>query len=70
MIAEDDGRVHAVYCLRGEDVDWLVEGNSSPGLGTVEVIFRDSKGYQGRKGAVLVRMKGDGNKGGEAVELY
>lgn len=32
--------------------------------------FRGSKGGQGRKENVLVRTKGDGNKGVEAVELF
>ena len=45
LFAEDDGRVHALYCLRGEDVAFYVgerqvEGGSSPEVGTVEVRFR------------------------------
>lgn len=49
--------------------DRKVEEGSSPGIYTVEVRFRRSNGDQGRKGVLLVRMKGDGSKGGEAMEL-
>ena len=49
LFAEDDGRVHAVYCLRGGVVAFYagerqVEGGSSPGIGWVVVHFRGSKG--------------------------
>ena len=48
LFAVDDGRVHAVYCLRGGDVTFYagerqVEGGSSPGIDKVEVRFRGSK---------------------------
>lgn len=46
-----------------------MEGGRSPEVDTVEERFRGSKDDQGWKGAVLVRMKGDGDKGSEAVEL-
>lgn len=51
LFAEDDGRVHAVNCLRGEDKAFyagesLAERGSSSGVDTVEVRFRDSKGNQ------------------------
>lgn len=73
MFAGDDGRVHAVYYLRGEGVAFHAgerqEGGNSPEVDTVEVRFRGSKGDQGQKVAVLVRMKGAEDKGGEAVEL-
>ena len=44
LFAEDDGSVHAVYCLGGGDVVFYpgerqVEGGSSPGVNTVEVRF-------------------------------
>ena len=40
LFAEDDGRVHAVYCLRGGDLAFYagerqVEGESSPDVDTV-----------------------------------
>ena len=74
LFAEDDGSVHAVYCLSGGDVAFYagerqVEGGSSTGIDKVEVRFRGSKGDQGRRGAVLVRTKGDRGTGGETVEL-
>ena len=58
----------AVYCLRRGDMtfcagEWQVEGGSSPGIDTVEVIFRGFTADQGRKGAELVRTKGDGSEG-------
>lgn len=46
-----------------------VEGGINPGVDTVEVRFRGSKGDDGWKEAVLVRTKDDGNKGGGALEL-
>lgn len=36
---------------------------------TLEIRFRGYKGGQGRKGAVMVRTKGDGDRGGEEVDL-
>ena len=53
---DDDGRVHAVYCLRGGDAAFyaderLVEGGNVPGVDTVEGRFRSSNGDQGRNGA-------------------
>ena len=74
LYAEDDGKVYAVNCLKGRDVAFFagerqIMAGDSPGVDTVEVRFRGSKGDQGRKGAVLVRTKGDGGGGGEAVEL-
>ena len=62
--------MHAVYCLSRGDIAFLagdrqVEGEISPGVDAVVVRFRGSKSSQGRKGAVLVRAKGDG----EAVKL-
>ena len=52
LFAEDDGRVHAVYCFRGGDVAFhsgerQVEKRSSPEVNTVEVRFRGSKGDRG-----------------------
>lgn len=44
-------------------------GRDSPEMDAVEVRFRGSMGGQGRKGAVLVRMKVNGDKGNEAMEL-
>lgn len=38
-------------------------------VGTVEVRFNDSKDDNGGKGAVLVSVMGDWDKGVEAVEL-
>ena len=51
LFVEDDGRVHAVYCLR-ENVAFYagerqVEGGSSPEVDTVVVRFRGSKGDRG-----------------------
>ena len=74
LFAEDDGRVRTVYCLRGEDVAFYtgerqVEGRSSPEKDTLEVCFRRSKGDQGRRGAVLVRTRGDRGRWSETVEL-
>ena len=51
LFAEDDGRVHAVYCLRGGDVVFYagerqVEGGKSPWIDKVEVRFRGSKGLE------------------------
>ena len=68
LYAEDDGKVHAVYCLRGRDVAFFVgerqvKAGDSPGVDTVEVRFKGSKGDQGRKGAVLVRTEGEGGRG-------
>lgn len=52
---EDDGNV--VNCLRGRDValyavERKVEVGSYPGVYTVEVRFRESRGDQRRKGAM------------------
>ena len=74
LFTEDDGRVHAVYGLSGGDVAFYegerqVEEGSSPEVDTVEVWFRGSKGGQDRRGAVLVRTRGDRGTGGETVEL-
>ena len=74
LYAEDSGRVHAQYCLRRKDIAFFagnrqVEAGGDPGVDTVEIRFRGSKGDQSRRGAVLVRTKGDGDRGGEAVEL-
>ena len=49
MFAEENGSVHAVYCLRVEDVAFYagerqVEGRSSSTVKTVEVRIRGSKG--------------------------
>lgn len=38
-------------------------------MDTVGLPFRSFKGDQGRRGAVLVRMKCDWGSGGEAVEM-
>lgn len=46
-----------------------LEGGDSPDVNVVEVRFRGFKDDQGRKVAVLVRTKGKGGEGGEAVEL-
>ena len=46
-----------------------VEGGSSPGIDTVELRFRGSKSDQGRRGAVLVRTRGDLGTGEDTVEL-
>jgi len=46
-----------------------VEGGDIPEVGKVEVRFRGSKCDQGRKGAVLMGMKGDWRKWGDVVEL-
>lgn len=59
-----------MYCLRGEDVAFYIcerqlEGGDSPEVGTIEVRFKGSMGNQLRKGAVLERIKGDGDKGGK-----
>ena len=69
MFAEDDGRVHAVYYLRGGDVafyagDRQVEGGSSPGVDTEEVRFTGFRSDQGGSAG-----EEDGSKWGEAVEL-
>ena len=74
LFAEGDGSVHAMYCLRGGEAAFYagerqVEGGSIPEVDMVEVRSRRSKGNQGQKGAVLVRTKGGGSKGGETVEL-
>ena len=74
VFAEDDGRVHAVYCLRGGDVAFYagerqVEEGSSPGIDKMEVRLGGSKGDQGRKVAVLVRARDDRGTRGETVEL-
>lgn len=63
-----------VYCLRGGGgefyaVEQQVEGARSPGVDTVKVRFRGSKSDQGRKGAALVRTKGDGSKEDKPVEF-
>ena len=68
LLAEDDGRVHTVNGLRGINVAFYegerqVEEGSSPAVDTVEVRFRGSKGDQSRRGAVLVRTRGDRGKG-------
>ena len=54
----DDGRIHAVYCSRGEDVILFTaerqkERGNSLEHDTVEEELRGFKGDQGRKGAVL-----------------
>ena len=74
LFAEDDGRVHAVYGLRGGGVAFYagerqVEGGGSPKVDTMEVRFGGSKGDQGRRGAVLVRTRGNRGTEGETVEL-
>lgn len=46
-----------------------MDGGDSPEVDTVEVCFRGSNNNQERKEGVLLRMKGDENKGGKAVEL-
>lgn len=57
LYAENDEKVHAVYCLRSEGITLVaakrqVEKGSTTGVNTVEVIFKGSKGDQGREGAV------------------
>lgn len=57
---EDDGNV--VYCLRGRDValyavERQVEVGSYPGVYTVEVRFRESRGDQRRKRAIMQDQK-------------
>lgn len=74
LFAEDNGRVHTVYCSREKYVAFYagkrqVKGEDSLEVDAVKVRVRGSTGDQGRKGAVLVRMKGKRDKGGEAVEL-
>ena len=74
MFAEDDESVHAVYCRRGGDGAFYagerqVEEGSSPEVNTVEVWFRGSKVDQGRRGEVLVRIRGDRGRGDETVAL-
>ena len=68
VFAEDDGSVHAVYCLRGGNLAFyagerLVVRGSSPVVNTAEVRFRRSKRGQGRKKAVLGRTEGGGVRG-------
>lgn len=46
-----------------------MEGGNSPHVDTVDRIFRCSKSDEGRKGAVVVRTKGDGDKRGKAWKL-
>ena len=46
-----------------------VEGGNISEVDTIEVRVRGSKGDQGWKEAVLVRIKGDTDNRGEAVEL-
>lgn len=63
-----------LYILRGEDIAFYVnerqvEGGKRPEMDTVEERYRGSKDDQGWKGAALVRMEGDGDKGSQAVEL-
>ena len=74
VFTEDDESIHTVYSLRGGDValyagERQVERGSSPEVDSVEVRFRESKDDQGRRGAVLVRTRGDRKRGGETVEL-
>jgi len=74
LFAEGDGRVHAVYCLRGGDVAFYagecqVKRGNSPKGDMVEVHFRGSIGEQRRNVAVLVMMKVDEHNGGKTVEL-
>lgn len=75
MFAEDYGGVHAWRCLRMEDLavyvdERQVEGEDSLEMYTVEVRSRQSNGNQAREGVVLMRGKGGGKKGGEAVKLW
>ena len=74
LFTEDHGKLHAVCCLSGVDVVFYagerqVKGGSSPGIDTVEVRFRGSKGDQARKREMLGRTNDDGNKGGDAIKL-
>ena len=51
LFAEDEGGVHAVYCIKREDDAFYagerqVEGGRSPGVDTAEVKFRGSKNDQ------------------------
>ena len=74
LSAEDYGRVHVIYSLRERDVAFYagerqVKRGDRPEVNTVEEHFRGSKGDQGRKGVVLVRIKSDGHNGGEVVNL-
>lgn len=46
-----------------------VEGGGIPVVDTEGVRFRGSNGGHGRKSAVLMRIKRDGRKWGDAVEL-
>ena len=55
LFAEDDGKVHATYSLRGEDVSFYagkrqVGGGNSPGVDTVEVRFGGSEATKGERG--------------------
>lgn len=52
LFAQDDGKVHAVYCLRGKEVEFYagerqMEGENKPEVETVEVRFRGSRGERG-----------------------
>lgn len=59
--------MHAVYCLIGEDMTFYV-GERQMEEETAQRWTRFQRRPRAERG-VLVRMKGDGGKGGEAVEL-
>lgn len=74
LLAEDNCKVHAVHCWKGENViicssEREVTRERSPGVDTVEVRSRGSQGDQGRNVTILARMKYDGDKTSEAVKL-
>jgi len=67
LFSKNDGRVHAVYYLRGGHVAFYAdEGQLAVGdsqeVDVIEVRFRVSKADQGRKGAVLMRMDMGGGR--------
>lgn len=76
LFAGEKGEFHSIYCLRRGDVAFF-RNNEQLGEGRrqeadkVEVRFRGSKGDQGRKGAVIVRTRGEGGGAvGLLVELF
>ena len=81
IFANGKGVFHEVYYLMREDVAFFKDNEQLVGsrirkANKVEVRFKESKGDQGRKGAVLVRprtgrgRKGEGGAVGLLVELF
>lgn len=68
MFVENENKVHIQYCFSGGGQSFhagerQMEETDSPEVNSVKLRLKNSKGDQGRNGGILVRTKGDGDKG-------